>query len=191
MSAEELELGEILYVKFFADVNAQSANALMKTIDDAFNRGVRRYKLLLSTPGGLVFHGLSLYNYLAGLPIELETHNFGSIDSIGVCVYCAGRKRLSVPDARFLLHPVSWTTQGAISWEMEKLQETMNSLRIDSRNIATSVARATGKAEDEVIKAISDRTTLGPIDAKAFGLVHEIKAELVPPDARVISINAA
>lgn len=182
---------EIAYIKFFSGVNANSANQLMNLIDQEFNRGVRRFKLLISTSGGFIFHGLSLYNFLAGLPAEVETHNFGSVDSIGVPIYCAGRKRLCVPDARFLLHPVAWNTTGPVSWELEKFQENMNSLKVDSRNIATSVARATGKSEDEVIKAISDRTTLGPADAKAFGLVHEIKTELFPANAKILSINAA
>ncbi len=182
---------ETAYIKFFAGVNAQSANNLMTLVDQEFNRGVRRFKLLLSTQGGFIFHGLSLYNFLAGLPAEVETHNFGSVDSVGVPIFCAGRKRLCVPDARFLLHPVAWTTTGPVSWEIEKLQEIMSSLKVDSRNIATSVSRATGKSEEDVIKAISDRTTLGPVEAKAFGLVHEIKTELFPASARVLSINAA
>ena len=182
---------DITYIKFFAGVNGQSANQLMALVDQEFNRGVRRFKLLLSTSGGSVFHGLSLYNFLAGLPADVETHNFGSVDSIGVCVYCAGRQRLCVPDARFLLHPVAWSTTGAVSWELEKMQENMNSLKVDSRNIATSVARATGKSEEDVIKTITARTTLGPVEAKAFGLVHEIKSELFPTNAKLLSINAA
>lgn len=179
------------YIKFFAGVNAASANQLMNLVDQEFNRGIRKFKLLISTSGGFVFHGLSLYNFLAGLPAEVETHNFGSVDSIGVPIYCAGRRRLCVPDARFLLHPVAWSTGGAVSWEIEKFQENMNSLKVDSRNIATSVSRATGKSEEEVIKTIADRTTLGPTEAKAFGLVHEIKTELFPTTAKLLSINAA
>jgi len=181
---------EVAYIKFFAGVNNQSANQLMALVDQEFNRGIRKFKLLISTSGGFIFHGLSLYNFLAGLPAEVETHNFGSVDSIGVCVYCAGRKRLCVPDARFLLHPVAWNTTGPVSWEIEKLQENINSLKVDSRNIATSVSRATGKSEEEVIKAISSRTTLGPVEAKAFGLVHEIRSELFPASAKILSINA-
>ncbi|HXF76022.1 MAG TPA: ATP-dependent Clp protease proteolytic subunit, partial [Methylomirabilota bacterium] len=171
---------EVAYIKFFAGVNAQSANQLMAILDQEFNRGVRRFKLLISTPGGYIFHGLSLYNFIAGMPAEVETHNFGSVDSIGVCIYCAGRKRLSVPDARFLRHPVSWNTNSGSSWEIEKLQQFIGSLKADSRNIATSVSRATGRPEEEIIRTISARTTLGPAEAKEFGLVHEIKTELFP-----------
>lgn len=182
---------DVAYIKFFAGVNGQTANQLMALVDQEFNRGVRRFKLLISTSGGFIFHGLSLYNFLVGLPAEVETHNFGSVDSIGVCVYCAGRKRLCVPDARFLLHPVAWNTTGPVSWEIEKFQENMDSLKVDRRNIATSISRATGKIEDEVIQTIASRTTLNPTEAKAFGLVHEIKSELFPNNAKILSVNAA
>jgi ATP-dependent protease ClpP protease subunit len=35
-----------------------------------------------------VFHGLTAYNYLKGIPATVTTHNIGSVDSIGVALYC-------------------------------------------------------------------------------------------------------
>jgi ATP-dependent Clp protease, protease subunit len=44
-----------------------------------------------------VFHGLTAYDYLKGLPIQVTTHNFGSVDSIGVAMYCGGAEVISIP----------------------------------------------------------------------------------------------
>ena len=96
-----------IVIKFFGPVIEQTVNNLMNTIDQAINKGVEELKLLISSPGGSVYHGLSTYNYLKGLPVSIKTHNFGSVDSMGVIVYCAGQKRFSSTQARFLLHGVS------------------------------------------------------------------------------------
>ena len=178
-----------VYIKFFAGVNGQSTNALMQIIDQKINEGTKHFILLVSSPGGSVFHGLSIYNFLCGIPAVVDTHNFGSVDSIGVCVYGAGRKRYSVPDARFLIHPVATTFQDAQTLECEKLEEILKSLRIDTENVAASIARTAGKTEDEIVKAMSARTTLSPEQAMEFGLVHEIKSELFPQGTNLISIN--
>ncbi len=170
-------------------MNGNTSNALMNVIDQKLAEGFQKIVLLISTPGGSVFHGLSIHNYLVGIPIEIETHNFGSVDSIGVVIFCAGTTRYSAPDARFLLHPVAAGINGQL--EGEKIQEILKGLKIDTENIAAAIAKATGKEEDEMIKALNARTTLSPEEAVEFRLVHAIKKELFPLGAHVISVNAS
>ena len=62
-------------------------------------------------------------------------------------------------------------------------------MKIDIENIAKVVAANTGKSPQDVMNAMLDRTTLNPEEAKAWGLVHEIKPELFPAGAEVISIQ--
>jgi ATP-dependent protease ClpP protease subunit len=176
-----------VYIKFFAQVNQASANQLMALIDQKVQQQYDKLTLLLSTPGGSVFHGLSLHNYLMGIPMEVETHNFGSVDSIGVVIYSAGKVRYSAPDARFLLHPVSAGMNGQM--EAEKLEEILNGVRIDTMNIARTIAKATSKSESDIVGSIKSRTTLNPEEAKVFGLVHDIKNELFPKGAELLAIN--
>ena len=178
-----------LVIRFFAPVVEDSANSLLKVIDDAVNRGINDIIILISTPGGSVFHGLSIYNYLKGLPIEKITlHNFGSVDSIGVVIYCAGKERFSSPQARFLLHGVSVNFDKPVRLEEPQLEERLKSLRIDIENISKVIAANIGKTKEEVIKAMHERTTLNPEQAKEWGLVHDIKIELFPTGSQVVSI---
>lgn len=181
----------IVYIKFFAAVDGNTTNALMNVIDQKVAAGYKKIVLLISTPGGSVFHGLSIHNYLVGIPLEIETHNFGSVDSIGVVIFSAGTKRYSAPDARFLLHPVSVNLSANTNLEAEKLEEITKGLKIDTENMAATIAKASSKTKEELIKAISERTTLNPGQAKAFGLIHEIKKDLFPVGAEVITINAS
>ena len=175
-------------IKFFAPVIDVTINSLMDAIDQKMKQGVTQFTILVSSPGGSVFHGLSAYNYLKGLPVTITTHNFGSVDSIGVVLFCGGSKRLSVPQARFLLHGVSAGFQND-RLEEKQLEERLKGLRIDIENIAKVIAENTGKTVQDVTNLMLERTTLNPDEAKAWGLVHEIKSELFEAGSEVISIQ--
>ena len=177
-----------IVIKFFAPVIDTTINALMDAIDQKMKQGATQFIILISSLGGSVFHGLSAYNYLKGLPVNVITHNFGSVDSIGVVLFCGGSKRLSVPQARFLLHGVSVTFQNE-RLEEKQLDERLKGLRIDVENIAKVIAANTGKSVQDVTNAMLERTTLNPDEAKAWGLVHEIKSELFEAGSEVISIQ--
>ena len=175
-------------IKYFAPVIDVTINALMNAIDQKMKQGATEFILLISSPGGSVFHGLSAYNYLKGLPVTITTHNFGSVDSIGVVVFCGGSKRFSVPQARFLLHGVSAGFKNE-RLEEKQLEERLKGLKIDLENIAKVIAANTGKTIEDVTDAMLERTTLNPVEAKAWGLVHDIKSELFEAGSEVISIQ--
>ena len=176
-------------VKFFAPVIDVTVNTLMNAIDEEMKQGITDFIILISSPGGSVIHGLSAYNYLKGLPATITTHNFGSVDSIGIVLYCAGSKRLSVPQARFLLHGVNAQFRGNQNFEEKQLEERLKGLRIDIENIAKVIAANTGKSAEEVTNAMLERTTLNPEEAQSWGLVHEIKSQLFEAGSKVISIQ--
>ena len=71
-------------IRFFAPVIDTTVNTLLSAIDEKMKQGIRDFIILISSPGGSVIHGLSAYNYLKGLPAVITTHNFGSVDSIGI-----------------------------------------------------------------------------------------------------------
>lgn len=176
-------------IRFFANVEENSINTLLTVVDQKLKTGVDKICLLISSPGGTVFHGLSAYNFLKGIPAEVITHNFGSVDSIGVVLYCAGSKRFSVPHARFLVHGVAAGFQQNERLEEKQLEERLKGLQIDMLNIARVIAATTGKTVGAINAAMLDRTTLDPEEASEWGLVHEIKSELFEAGSEVISIQ--
>ena len=187
---EEVKMSKkTIVIKFFAPVIDVTINALMNALDQKMKQGIKNFIILISSPGGSVFYGLSAYNYLKGLPATITTHNFGSVDSIGVILYCGGSKRLSVPQARFLLHGVSANFRQNESLEEKQLEERLKGLRIDIENIAKVISANTGKSIDEVTTAMLDRTTLNPEEAQSWGLVHEIKSDLFEAGSEVIPIQ--
>jgi ATP-dependent Clp protease protease subunit len=170
-----------VYIKFFARVDQATISALMSAVEQKLAQGAKELVLLLSSPGGTVFHGLTAYNFLRGIPATVTTHNFGSVDSIGVVLFCAGSHRFSVPHARFLLHAVQANFSQGASLEEQQLEERLKGLRIDIENIAGVIAANTGRSEEAVTQDMLNRTTLNPEQAVDYGLVHEIREQLLPP----------
>jgi ATP-dependent Clp protease protease subunit len=177
-------------IRFFAPVIDATVNALMSAIDQKMKQGTQDFTILISSPGGSVIHGLSAYNYLKGLPVSITTHNFGSVDSIGIVLYCAGSRRLSVPQARFLFHGVNVQFRGEQNLDEKLLEERLKGLRIDVENIAKVIAANTGKSTKDITDAMIERTTLNPEEAQSWGLVHAIKSELFEAGSEVIAIQA-
>ena len=184
-----MAVNETFYIKFFAPVVPESIAALMQILDSKLKQGAKKLGLLISTPGGDVFQGLSAYNFLKGIPLEITTHNFGSADSIGVVLFCAGSRRLSVPHARFLLHGVQCNFQQHVSLEEKQLEERLKGLQIDMGNIARVIADTVKRDKDKILQDMLNRTTLYPDQAVEYGLVHEIKSELFPAGSEVFSIQ--
>ena len=178
-----------VYIKFFARVDQATISALMAAVEQKLAQGAKELVLLISSPGGTVFHGLTAYNFLKGIPAAVSTHNFGSVDSIGVVLFCAGKRRYSVPHARFLLHAVQANFSQGASLEEQQLEERLKGLRIDIENIAGVIAANTGRSEEAVTQDMLSRTTLNPEQAVDYGLVHEIREQLLPAGAELVSIG--
>lgn len=176
------------YIKFYAPVTPNTAIQLQQIVEQLLRQGLSGLHLLLSTPGGSVHDGISIYNFLKGLPIQVNTYNFGSVDSIGVVIFCAGRNRYSVPHARFLLHPVSMQIVGNQAMDEPLIAERLNALKADQSNIAKVISSTINKPVETVQNLIHARTSLEPEQAQTEGLVTEIKSSLIPAGANLISI---
>jgi ATP-dependent Clp protease protease subunit len=177
------------YIRFLAPVIPQTTAQLFQLLDNAVQSRVQQIHLMLSCPGGSVFHGLSIYNYLKGAPFDTYCYNFGSVDSIGIVIFCAGGRRVCVPHARFLIHPVQFNVKGNAAFDEKQLDEHLKGLRIDQENIARVISDTTGKPLHKVEQDMINRTTLSPQQAKDYGLVHDIQSTLFPADAKLAVIG--
>jgi len=175
-----------LYVQFIAEINTETFARLTEILEQAVRGSTDRLHLLLSTPGGSVSHGLTLYTLLRGLPLEVWTYNIGQVDSVGVVVYCAGKKRLAAPQTRFLLHGISVELSGL--YNARALRERLTALEADQQNICRVIAEATGQAIEKIERDLEAHLTLLPEQAQACRLVDEVRTEIVQPDAEILTI---
>ena len=179
-----------VYIKFFTGVDVNTITTLTQLIQDQLKKRVDRFVLLISRPGGNVFAGLSGYNFLKGIPAEVVTHNFGSVDSIAAVLFCAGSQRLCVPHARFLLHGIGFDVNEKTRFDEKILDERLKGLKVDRENMSRVIADNTGKSLAEVERDILEGTVLNSRQALAYGLVHKIRAELFCKEANRVGLEA-
>lgn len=178
-----------VYIRFFANVSPKTVDTLIQRVEEKLKEGIELFVLLISSGGGNVFSGISGYNFLKGIPAKVITHNFGSIDSVAVVLFCAGTKRLCVPHARFLLHGIGFNVTAPTRFDEKILDERIKSLRMDRQNIASIIADNCGKEIEKVDQDILTSIVLSADEAIKYGLVHEIKLDLFPEGVEILDIT--
>ena len=86
----------VLYVIFTAEINPTTVEKLTAVMVQAAKKLVKEVYLAISTPGGQVQAGITLYNTLSALPFDLTVHNIGNVDSIGNVVFLSGEVPLCI-----------------------------------------------------------------------------------------------
>jgi ATP-dependent protease ClpP protease subunit len=85
---------DTIYVNYFDSINDAKTKALMAICSDIVAKEKpRAIYFLFSSVGGQVNAGITLYNFLRSLPVEIVMHNNGSIDSIANVIFLAASKR--------------------------------------------------------------------------------------------------
>ena len=135
---------ETLYVTFNAEITPNTAEGLLALMANCVTQGVKTVYLAISTPGGDVMQGMTLYNVLRGMPFELITHNVGNVDSIGNAVFLAGSRRYASPHATFMFHGVGFSMANqTIRLEEKNVREMLENITSNHRRIGTVLEERT------------------------------------------------
>ena len=101
------------YINFHAPINTVTVQNLMAAISQKLMAGTNEFYFLLSTPGGEVTSGLTLYNFLRAIPAKVTMHNVGNVNSIGNAIFVAADKgnRFACAHSTFMFHGVGVNIQ--------------------------------------------------------------------------------
>jgi len=180
---------QTVYIRYFGPIDDDRVKKLMAALEQKLKEGIDRFVILISSTGGSVFHGISAYNFLKGIPAEIRTCNFGSTDSSAICLFCAGSTRLCVPHGRFLIHGLGFDVSAGTRFDEKSLGEHTTRLKNERETICRIIADNTGKKLEDVEQDMFTGITLTAEQAKNYGLVHEIESQLFEKQAEVISIT--
>jgi ATP-dependent Clp protease, protease subunit len=174
-------------IRFTAEVNKKSVQKLLGYVDEQLKHA-DKIRLLLSSEGGSIQDGLMVYHYLKKAPLEIETVNMGSVDSITVVMYCAGKVRMSVPQASFLIHSTAFSPDEK-EYQEKKLKEQVRGLEEERKIIAEIIAETCNKRQKEVEEMMMEGITLSATKAKEFGLVTDISDDVLQNERDVIAVT--
>lgn len=177
---------DTVYVSFSAEIKQVTTEALLSVCSELASKNIKTLYLLFSTPGGNTINGVTLYNTLRGMPFELIAHNVGSVNSIGNIVFLAAEKRYACQNANFMFHGVASNIMSAPTSLSEKdLKERLDAIRADQKRIGSIIAERTTLATTDVAAMFLSAETKNANDAKAAGIIHEIRDVQIPAGAPV------
>jgi ATP-dependent Clp protease, protease subunit len=176
------------YVSFSADVNITTAEQLQAIAANIVSQGHPEIHLLLSTHGGVVQYGITIYNFLRSLPIKVITHNLGNVDSIGLVVYLAGEERYACPHTTFMLHGVAMQVPVPTSLFEKNFKDSLSRLSADQERIKGIYSERSSIAPEEAESLFMQETTLSAEGAMSRGIVHEIRKPCIAPGSPILQL---
>jgi ATP-dependent Clp protease protease subunit len=177
----------MIYINFSAEINPNTSEALMNFLADQINKGEKEFYILLSSVGGSVKDGVTLYNYLRSLPARIIMHNIGMVDSISNVIFLAADERYAVPYSSFLFHGVGFDIPQATRIEEKELKEKIKIIERDQTLVSEVIAERTNQPKEDVRKLFLEAQTKTPEEAKKMNLIQEIKEAKIPEGAKVFS----
>lgn len=177
-----------VYISFSADINPTTTQGLLGVMAQQAQQGVKTVYLLLSTPGGNVMNGLTLYNVLRAMPFNLITHNVGNVDSIGNAILLAGEERYACPHSTFMFHGVGFDVTQPQRMEEKFLRERLGSILTDQQRIGSIIQERTSISKEEVESLFLEAKTKDAAYARANGIVHDIRDVKIPQGAPILQL---
>ena len=178
---------DTLYVLFTAEINPNTIERLMALMAQAAQKSVNTVYLALSTPGGNVQAGFTLYNALQSMPFNLITHNIGSVNSMGNVVFLSGDTRYATANATFMFHGVGFDISGPARFEEKDIRDRLETILSDQKRMGQIIASRTDIVNDRIAELFRAQKTVDSAWAKDNGIVNEIRDFDIPPGSPIVS----
>jgi ATP-dependent Clp protease, protease subunit len=183
----------VFYINYFDAITDGKVRGLMALCSEVMAKVVPTPTTLyfaLSSPGGSVAAGITLYNFLRGLPVKIIMHNTGSVDSISTVIFLAAEERYACSHSRFLFHGVA-TGEMPAGTRLNTFQtrECLSGLEQDEGRIKELIVERSKITESEMVRLLQQGETQNPTFALEKGIIHDIRDVSLPPGAQVVTAN--
>lgn len=132
----------------------------------------KKINVRIGSPGGSVFDGLSIANFLSGLDAHAIID--GLCASMATIVACSCKTVKMASNTFYMIHEASGGTFGTAS-QLKDVSELLT--KINEQMAETYVAR-TKQSKEKVKKWMSDTTYFTAAEAKKYGFVDEISSSV-------------
>ncbi|MCL4290872.1 MAG: ATP-dependent Clp endopeptidase proteolytic subunit ClpP [Thermoleophilia bacterium] len=130
--------------------------------------------LYVNSPGGSVYAGLAIYDTIQFIKPDVQTICVGIAMSMGALLLAGGAKgkRMSLPNAKILIHQVSSGFQGQAT-DIEIQAREVISIK---RSLEEIIAEHTGQPLDKVSKDMERDYFMTSQEAKEYGIIDTVIA---------------
>ncbi len=181
------------YISLVGGINEVSQDHLLETCYQCHREDVQDVYLFMSTPGGMVHCGVTIYNVLKSMSFNLITHNVGMVASIGNVVFLAGEMRYSVPTGCFLFHEVAVTLldSGGVNISRKQIDEWTDSIKNSEHQIGAVLRERTSMLEDDIEAYFGRQSTVDAQFALTHNILHDIQPLNIAGGVPVIAIRTS
>jgi ATP-dependent Clp protease protease subunit len=130
--------------------------------------------LYINSPGGSVYAGLAIYDTMQFIKCDVQTICVGIAMSMGALLLAGGAKgkRMSLPNAKILIHQVSSGFQGQAT-DIEIQAREVISIK---RRLEEIIAEHSGQPLDKVSKDMERDYFMTSEEAKEYGIIDTVIA---------------
>jgi ATP-dependent Clp protease protease subunit len=182
----------VFYLNFFDQITDSKARALMALCSEILAKIVPTPATLyfaFSSAGGDVRAGVTLFNFLRGLPINLVMHNIGSVDSIATVIFLAGDQRYACEHSRFLFHGINWTFAKEQALNTVQVREILSGLEQSEELMRALVVQRSKLTDSEMVNLLQQGETKNPTFALQKGIIDDIRDFVLPAGAQMATAN--
>ena len=166
-----------------------STMRLMAAIGAAIEKQAPSVTICISSPGGAPDQAFYAYEILRALPIEIITHNVGTVASTAVTLFLAGSTRYAVENSVFLLHKTTHNPPPGTSYGVDQLEHSQESIAADDERAMVITGVQTGQPLKTVRRWFAGQKLRDSAFAKANGLISDIRPVAVPNNGQFFQIT--
>jgi ATP-dependent Clp protease, protease subunit len=172
------------FVNFHAPISVHTAQNFMTGLAQKITAGTDHFYILLSTPGGEVQSGITMYNFLRSLPARISMHNTGNVDSVGNAIFLAADERFSCAHSTFMFHGVGIGVQNTLL-EEKRAREILHAILADQIRIADIIVQRTAINQRSSRQLFREARTKDAAQALAAGIIQRIVDPVIPAAPRI------
>lgn len=140
-------------------------------------------EIYISSPGGSVSAGLAIYDAIRACPCDVHMIASGEIMSMGFIIFLAGDKRIAAPHTRFMMHSISYGTEGITKDHEIQVNEAKS---MNNANLEIMAKRTKRDKKWWARTILSHDKFMGTEEAMALGVVNASSSPVVVAKPKVV-----
>ena len=166
----EIYIYETIGDGWLGGMSAKSFSEELKSIGK-----VDQIDVFISSDGGSVFDGVSIYNQLKRNSATVTTHVDGIAASIASLIAMAGDEVYMAANAQMMIHK-AWTVASGNADELRKQADILD--KIDEETIVAAYVEKSGQSVEKMNELLSEETWLSADEAMELGLIDGVTEEV-------------
>lgn len=177
------------YLLFAAQVNQQSFSTMISYLLGLHTNGATKLTVAISSIGGNISSGVGIYNALKSVPFEVNTHNFGSVDSIANVIYSAGKNRLVNASSTFMFHGAGFDSNPQERLEEKNLKEKLDTIQAEHHRMSKILSSSSTLTDRQWLNLFRNQSTKNADWALKCGFATGQQEFIIPTNANIVYLT--